>query len=194
MEKSLSKCTVGLRYLAVVACLSVSVSGCVTPLPAGEVTGIAVSEIQAGTSELGQPVRWGGTVVNVQNKQDITVIEVVSRPLLASGRPARNDKTQGRFLAEVSGFLDPEILVEGRDITLTGVVKQLQDGTVGEANYSYPVLSVFKYHFWQQLTEKTANWGYPLRPWLDHPGSKSYGRYWPYHHRSSLVITGGILF
>ena len=50
-------------------------------------------------------VRWGGAIASVENRRDETWIEIVERPL-------NTDKSAGRFLARVDGFLDPAVRVE----------------------------------------------------------------------------------
>lgn len=169
----------------VVTVLVVVITGCVSPAPAGEVIAVSVLDIQSGKAEPGIPVRWGGTITGVQNKNDVTVLEIVSRPLQRSGRPRHNDQTDGRFLAEVKGFLDPQIVTVGRDISLVGTINKVESGQIGEADYQFPVMSVFDYQFWKKLSEIEENNVYPYyyredfrrdRYWFD----------WP-HRRQSQV-------
>jgi len=175
-----------IRQFFVVGLLA-GLCACATPSPPGEVAAISVSQIQSGEAEKGAPVRWGGTVAKVHNKSDKTVLEVVSRPLLRTGRPKHNDSTDGRFFAEISGFLDPEIVKAGRDISVIGTVVRIDDGLVGEAEYRYPVLSVFDYRVWKKRSEINDAAAYPHffvfdRPWHD----------WPYRRRSRVF--GGARF
>lgn len=169
-----------------VAIVSLALVGCVTPAPQGEVVKLSVAQVQDG-AELGVPLRWGGTIASVVNKAETTVVEVVSRPLQRSGRPLHNDKTDGRFLAELQGFVDPEILSPGRDISLVGTVNRIESGQVGEADYQYPYMTVFDYRVWKTLSEIDPNSGYPNyfihdRYWLD----------WP--HRRRRGLSGQIIF
>ena len=56
-------------------------------------------------------MRWGGTIASVNNRDDDTTeLQIVSRPLDRRGRPRHVDVSEGRFVAEVDGFLDPEIV------------------------------------------------------------------------------------
>ncbi len=138
----------------------VVLTGCVTPAPPGDVANFVVSDVQAGTAESGSNVRWGGTVVGVNSGSDLTTIEVVSRPLSQRGRPQHNDETFGRFLAEISGFADAETLEVGRDVTFTGTVGEVREGRIDQATYSYPVLSVYQYHFWETERKRISYWEY----------------------------------
>lgn len=158
--------------------LSLMLIGCVSPSPPGDVANVSIAEFQQGNVESGLPIRWGGTVTKVQNKPDVTVLEIVSRPLLRSGRPRHNDQTEGRFLAEINGFLDPEIVAAGRDISVIGTVTRIDTGLVGEAEYQYPVMSVFDYRIWKKPSEIDSNSGYPHyfdhhRFWDGWPGRRT---------------------
>lgn len=169
-----------------VTLLSLALTACVTPAPPGEVVQLSVAQVQSG-AELGVPLRWGGTIASVVNKAETTVIEVVSRPLQRSGRPLHNDRTDGRFLAELKGFVDPEILSPGRDISVLGTIGRLESGLVGEAEYEYPFMEVFDYRIWKKISEIDPNSGYPHyfihdRYWLD----------WP--HRRRRGLSGQIIF
>lgn len=161
-------------------------SSCATPLPAGESAVISVSQVQQGKVEKGLPVRWGGTIAEIHNEADVTVLEIVSRPLLRSGRPLRNDQTDGRFKAEISGFLDPEVVSPGRDISVIGTIDRVENGKVGEAEYRYPVMAVFDYQFWKKQSEAAET---------RHPNylfSDDYWRDWP--HRRRYGISGRVIF
>ena len=98
-----------------------------------------------------ETVRWGGTIAHVSNLADQqTLVEVVSRPLQSNGRPLHNDQTAGRFVALVDEFLDPQIVVKGRDITVTGVLAGRQAGKVGKSDYLYPFINVENYTYWKK--------------------------------------------
>ncbi len=153
-----------LRGIAAIACKGLlgavfvlSLASCASPLPKGQVSDISISELQSGTAEIGLAVRWGGTIVSVHNKPDITVLEIVSRPLWRTGQPAHNDESYGRFVAEVSGFVDPELLSEGSDISLVGTVQELRSGTIGDASYQFPVMAVFQYKLWKRRKDFTTD-------------------------------------
>ncbi|MFK8083963.1 MAG: Slp family lipoprotein [Granulosicoccus sp.] len=112
-------------------------------------------------------VRWGGTIARVQNLPDqITSLEIVSRPLSRAGRPRHIDKTSGRFIALVTDFLDPEIYRAGRDITVVGTLTGRQTGKVGESDYVFPVVNSTRYFFWKKEAvtkpHQLLHWhGYP---------------------------------
>jgi len=103
-----------------------------------------------GASDTALVVRWGGTIADVRNRADgSTVLEIVSRPLRAGGRPRGGDVTDGRFLAEVDTFLDPAIVTAGREVTVVGRVAGGREGRVGEMSYRFPVVAVDDYRYWK---------------------------------------------
>ena len=138
--------------LPVMAVALLALAGCATPHPGGSVSSIAVGDVRAAAPATPQPVRWGGTIASIANAGDgTTTLEIVSRPLSRDGRPVRNDNTDGRFFAEVNEVLDPSIVQTGRDITVTGLVGEVREGTIGNSPYSFPVVDVNDYHYWNCL-------------------------------------------
>jgi len=176
----------GRKKLGPTACLGITAmvlicTSCANPSPPGKVAALSVLDVQSGLMDDTVPLRWGGTIAKVHNKSDVTVLEIVSRPLLRSGRPHHNDLTDGRFLAEINGFLDPEIVSPGRDISLVGMVRRIQPGKVGEAKYRYPVMSVFEHRVWKKPSEIDPNSGFPH--YFNHD---RIWRGWPDRRRSPL--------
>ena len=119
----------------------------------------------------GQPVRWGGVIASVSNRADETGVEVVARPLSGSARPQEVDRTYGRFLARVPGFLDPAVYAPGREITVTGTISGLESRPVGEYAYPYVVVDVTAHYLWavREPIREPA-----MSPWW-------YDPWYPYH-------------
>ncbi|MGQ7846924.1 Slp family lipoprotein [Granulosicoccus sp. 3-233] len=159
----------GLRYLITLASVIV-LSACAISQPsppAGDapLAGITVSQAieserlteldqivanPATTDE--QRVRWGGSIASVMNRSDgSTLLEIVSRPLHSGGRPIHDDRSDGRFLALLDGFLDPEIVKVGRDMTVVGRLSGKAAGKVGESDYLFPVVLISDYRFWKPV-------------------------------------------
>lgn len=109
-------------------------------------------------------VRWGGTIVSVTNKAEFTELELVARPLDDSGRPRPVDRSLGRFLARVPGFLDPAVYERGRLLTVVGVVSGVQERSVGEYPYRFPVVAVDGHHLWPKRTPVSER-PYPYDPY-----------------------------
>ena len=130
-----------------------------------------------------QVVRWGGTIVRIDNRSDTSVIEVVARPLQSNARPEKNGMSPGRFLIVTANFIDPEIFKAGSDITATGSLEGIEVRKIGEHDYRYPVLRADGYHLWAPLPERRAAhpdpfWGHS---WMYHRGPYPYW-YHPHYY------------
>jgi len=94
-------------------------------------------------------VRWGGKIVSTRNERDSTVVEIVARELDAEGRPQDEDRSLGRFLAKVEGFLDPAIYKADREITVHGRIEDVVERSVGEYRYTYALLQADQIYLWK---------------------------------------------
>lgn len=165
--------------IAVIA-LVAALTGCSTvpetirQAPAGNV---ALAQVRADPERLrGTVVRWGGSVVTVRNLRDESVVEIVSRRLESRGRPFDEDRSDGRFLATVRGFVDPAIYAAGREVTVRGTVTGTTEQTIGEHRYRFVQLAADEIYLWPPRAEPVPYpyyydpyWG-PWYPWG-----------WPYH-------------
>jgi outer membrane lipoprotein len=101
---------------------------------------------QQAANNIGQvqnkTVAWGGIIVAARNLASQTQLEVLSYPLDEYGRPQRDAKAGGRFIALHPGYLELANYAEGRLVTMTGTVSETRAGSVGEARYVYPVLAI----------------------------------------------------
>ncbi|HGG60215.1 MAG TPA: Slp family lipoprotein [Gammaproteobacteria bacterium] len=121
----------------------------------------------------GVEVRWGGTVASVRNFPQRSEVEVVSRPLYANGRPKDSDQSDGRFIAVVRGFIDPDVYQKGRQVTVHGVIDGAQSGKIDAHDYRYPRVDADTLYLWPKLREDCADyydpwfypWGYPAGYW-----------------------------
>ena len=102
---------------------------------------ITVPAVQANpASYTGKTVVWGGRIVSTKNLKDVTVIEVLESRLSIMDIPS-DEKSRGRFLIEAPGYLDALTYKHDMEITVAGVIKGVEDKTIGKMSYSYPVLS-----------------------------------------------------
>lgn len=111
-----------------------------------------VDNLEAQT-QVGKKARWGGRIVAVENKKDVSEIEVVFFPESSVGKPRIGEESGGRFKAVVDGFVDPLVFEQNRLITVVGEVGNAQTGIIGEQNYTYPTLNAQGYYMWRQTTE-----------------------------------------
>jgi outer membrane lipoprotein len=123
---------------------------------------------------IGRRVRWGGTIISVHNRERTTEIEILSRPLDRDGRPRGRENGQGRFIAEVAGFVDPISLPRDRLLTVSGRIARIATRPVGEYPYAYPVVEAASRYLWpvSPPVPPPYRYGYPwydpwYRPW--HP-------------------------
>lgn len=153
---------------------------------------------QAGERSVGANVRWGGTVVETRPQADRTCIEILAQELDPSARPLSSDQGYGRFIACRNEFIDPEIFVNGREVTVAGELTRFSEGKIGEFAYLYPEVDANAVYLWPERDEQYLyardfyNYGFPYygRPFY-------YGRFhsrfhYPYRrgsyiHRSRSV-------
>ncbi|WP_421620768.1 Slp family lipoprotein [Alkalilimnicola ehrlichii] len=113
----------------------------------------------------GQTVRWGGLIAGVNNRAEYTEFQVVARRLGSGGRPVTaDDRSPGRFLVRVPGFLDPAIHAEGRLLTVSGLIVGAEARELGEYLYRYPVVEAVDYHLWPELEPRAPAY---YDPWYD---------------------------
>lgn len=143
---------------------------------------------QAQQPATGTVVRWGGTIAAVDNRENVTYVEIVERPLNDAGRPRDTDRTAGRFLARFNRFLDPAVYREGREITVLGPIADRVTRKIGEFNYSYPVVDakghvlwaierpVYRDPYYYDPFWPSPFWYDPWYPWY-HPFHRPYYRW-----------------
>jgi outer membrane lipoprotein len=117
-------------------------SGTVKALPMQ----VAQSPEQYGKGE----VIWGGSVVNVHNFPDHTEMEILGYPLDSSQRPQPNAQGVGRFIAVFPGYLESFNYPNGSLVTLSGQLSGSRAGSVDQAPYTYPLVTVAQSHLWTQ--------------------------------------------
>lgn len=128
-------------------------------------------------------VRWGGNIVSTRNERDHTVLEIVGRDLDDAGRPREADRSLGRFLAKVQGFLDPAIYKPERAVTVRGRIEGVVEQSIGEFRYTYPMVRADDIYLWKPRPSPPP---YPYyydpffyNPW--YPWGVPYPRPWPYY-------------
>ena len=139
---------------------------------------------QATDRSTGANVRWGGIVVETRPEAKRTCIEILAQELDRTARPVRSDREYGRFIACRNEFIDPEIFVNGREVTVAGQLSGFREGNVGEFEYVYPVVAADAVYLWPERDR--YEYGYPY-------GHGYYGfgypYYWPYY-RSPFYYGG----
>ncbi|MCH8162561.1 MAG: Slp family lipoprotein [Proteobacteria bacterium] len=130
-----------------------------------------------------QYVRWGGKIISVENKENSTWIEILASPLNRYGRPSSNTDYEGRFIAKVDGFLDPEHYSKDRNLTIFGTIDTEFVKRIDDHPYSYPLVSTKVYYLWPEY--RTARYQYRYRYSYYHGYYYPYYRYhFGFHHHS----------
>ena len=149
------------EHTTVILTLFVWLAGCQSSgglMPSGPIP--SQLSATADQSVKGQVLTWGGSVVSIKNLKDHTLLEVMAYPLATDGKPRTDLQSQGRFLADYKGFLEPTEYRPGRLVTVTGPMLGYKDGKVGEADYRYPALQVDEMKLWDRQAT-TGGWSRP---------------------------------
>ena len=114
-------------------------------------------------SYMEMPLRWGGKIINVTNKENLSQVQLLFYPLNRLGRPSITVKTEGRFMISANEFLDPAVYKEGVEVTVLGVLTGKIKQQVGEKILTLPVLSIKHIHLWPDRRQYDDNGYYYLR-------------------------------
>ncbi|HUH31844.1 MAG TPA: Slp family lipoprotein [Rhodanobacter sp.] len=142
--------------------------GCVltacAPAPLYKTTGPVVAAVpfqvaQAPERFTNQAVIWGGRIVQVTNLADHSEVELLAYPLDSSQRPKANDSGNGRFIAVLSGYVEPLDYPAGALMTISGRLNGSRAGKVGAADYVFPLVTVAQAHVWsaEEMTKGRSN-------------------------------------
>jgi len=154
-----------------------AVSACTTVPEQIQGTYANISPARVEPAAFGQSVRWGGSIIDARVEEDSTCFEVLSRALDKYLRPELSDQTSGRFIACKAGFYDPEVFARGREVTLTGRIRNIEVRQIDDFSYRYPVIDVDQLVLWEVRQEVMV---------IDHPYDPFYypyywgGPYWGY--------------
>ena len=102
------------------------------------------------------PVRWGGIIIDVENENNFSLIQVLSYPLDYSGRPQLNEGHGGRFVIKSKDFLDPVVYSKNNEISVVGKLNGDIQRTIGKKIIRVPLIKSTGVHLW----EKRQNKGY----------------------------------
>jgi outer membrane lipoprotein len=124
----------------------------------------------------GRVVILGGYILEAQNESGGSVLTIIQTPLDWREKPKSRDLSRGRFFVTTGRFLDPEVYVKGRRLTVGGRVVGVREQTVGGATYRFPNIAAQEIHLWPKKTYAVGPyypfydpwypWGYPY-PWWD---------------------------
>lgn len=120
----------------------------------------------------GTPIRWGGTVIDIENEKDSSLVQILYYPLDRSGFPQTSQAGEGRFAVITSDFLDPAILTRNSKVTVIGTLSGGIERTVGNKLIRIPLVTSDAIYLWPKDYDANRRYGYGRYP---------YG-YYPYSH------------
>ena len=109
---------------------------------------ITPSEVAIMSDPPAATLEWGGVIVEPENLTDSTELQVIAYPLQNNGRPDLDENPVGRFIAIAPGYLETAEYHRGRQITLSGQVIGIRQGSVGEADYLFPLIEPAEIQLW----------------------------------------------
>jgi len=122
----------------------------------------------------------GGYILELQNEPVGSVLTLLQAPLDFENKPKSRDLSEGRFVLTTDRFLDPEVYVNDRQLTVGGRISGVREETVGGMTYRYPVIEAQEIHLWPKEVYPPYPppyypfygpgypwypWGYPWYPW-----------------------------
>lgn len=141
---------------------------------------ITVEQARRSTAALsGKEIRWGGEIIEVENRRRETLIEILSYPLSDSGRPNTKRSAESRFISRIPGFVDPAEYKKGRSLTVFGKLRERVTRSLGDYPYTYPVVDTSAFHLWPETEPERPRVYYPMHPWPLFPYDY-YRWYWPH--------------
>ncbi|MFQ5901418.1 MAG: Slp family lipoprotein [Thermodesulfobacteriota bacterium] len=98
-------------------------------------------------------VLWGGKIISTENLKEGSLIEVIQVSLDFTDRPGEISSSRGRFLIQTPQFLDKEVYIKGKGLTVAGIVKGRKVKPIGELEYPYPVIEPLEIKLWEPVLE-----------------------------------------
>lgn len=140
---------------------------------------------QAISSYPAAPVRWGGVIVDVENEQTSSQVQVLSYPLNNYGRPLVDKPSEGRFVINSPEFLDPAVYAKNTEITVAGILNGDVERTIGKKVLHLPVVKTSVIHLWPNESRNECygggGFGFGYSPFGYSPWGGGYYR--PVPHR-----------
>lgn len=93
-------------------------------------------------------VRWGGVVIDVENEQTSSIVQILSYPLNHFGRPRLDKPSQGRFIVKTAEFIDPAVYTKNSEITVAGILKGDEARMIGKKELRLPVVASSVIYLW----------------------------------------------
>jgi outer membrane lipoprotein len=96
----------------------------------------------------GKTILLGGNIIETTPLPGKTRITVLQYPLGFRNKPSVDAVSEGRFIVEATGFLDPVVFCAGRQVTVAGILAGKEVHPLGEINYVYPLVASRELYLW----------------------------------------------
>ncbi|MDT8364066.1 MAG: Slp family lipoprotein [Nitrosomonas sp.] len=117
----------------------------------------------------GTPIRWGGTVIEVENETDSSLVQILYYPLDRNGFPQTNQPSEGRFAVRTSDFLDPAILAKNSKVTVIGTLAGGAERTIGNKLIHIPLILSEGIYLWPKDYDVNRTYRYGRYPYNYYP-------------------------
>lgn len=104
----------------------------------------------------GHTVLLGGKIIETHTERHGSDIVVLQLQLDASNHPLDNDQSGGRFIVRTDRFLDPALYARGVPITVVGKLIGSEIGSIGELQFTYPIVELIEIRSWPAPMYTTA--------------------------------------
>jgi outer membrane lipoprotein len=125
----------------------------------------------------GETIIWGGQVIDTRNEEGFTLIKVLQIPIDYTEMPENEEMSQGRFMAQIQGYADPEVYRKGRMLTLAGKIIGRKIEALGAMEYVYPLVDAKEIYLWKPYPLTYGPYPGPYWYWFGSP----YFYPWPYY-------------
>lgn len=130
------------------------------------------------------PVRWGGVIIDVENEERSSLMQILFHPLDYRGRPQLYKPGEGRFVVKSTEFLDPVIYAKDKEVTVAGIVIGDIERIVGKKVIQVPLLSATAIYMWPPYRSYYDYRNFGPYPYFGYPGYYPFyrgGFYGPYY-------------
>lgn len=135
---------------------------------------LTIDQVQSSPETYkGRKVIWGGLIIQTENLEEFSQIEVLETELTIEDIPT-DGKSRGRFLIRTPRYIDPDIFRKDKRITVVGTIKGTQAGKIGKMNYAYLVIEPLEMKLFEDPRYRYRDMP---PPWYFSP----YGPYYPYY-------------
>ena len=105
-------------------------------------TALAATVLLAACASLPQPLQ-------VEPQPNSTCFEMIATRLAVTARPYwASDDTGGRFIACRTGFYDPAVFEQNREVTFTGRIDGYETRKIGGYDYRFPRVDADVVYLW----------------------------------------------